>query len=408
MAWVPFIVALAAWILLLLAIAFTSKQRPVSGPATLTPGPEAPAIVDLLIHRWKPTPTASAATLLDLAARGHIRLVAESGDRLICRMQSALPSEPLAHFEMHLHQHIVSHMSIDNAPAAALLPDPEGLDGKRWHAEFELAVIEEARRLGLVRDRLSRLIRWALAAAAAVPTAALTWWLLSLSNGGRPAVGDVEAAVVAFPLLTCVVAAIGLFVAGRVLHGVQGTNAGRVAASRWLGVRAALLTGIQRPQLPQPGISVQARMLAWAVALGVAPDVLRVLTPAESGRVWSSAGGQWHQVWVGAPRRSKASLPWQRRPDEVGQSRTFTGRVIRRWKKRILDLGPYSYEREPSFSHYLVIDDGHNEEALTLAVTGYQFDCFPVDTIVSTTVDSEGGLVDITQAADTRASQQPD
>src|SRR5213076_3327331 len=118
--------------------------------------------------------------------------------------------------------------------------------------------------------------------------------------------------------------------------------------------------------------------------------------------------GHWRQVRVGAPRRSKVSVPWRRRPEVVAAGRTFTGRVVRRWKKSILDPGPYSYEREPSYAHYLAVDDGQNDEALTLGVTEYQFDCFPVDTVVSTTVDSGGGLVDITQAADTPTSQQPD
>ena len=160
----------------------------------MTPGPEAPAIVDLLVHAWKParaahvsrlqavrdhvdllthgwkpTQAAPVATLLDLAARGHLLLVAEPANRLICRLPSSAPSEPLALFEQRVLQQVVNRMSGDGTPAAALLPDPEDEDGRRWYATFTLVVVDEARRLGLVRDRFSTPVRWGLRASAALP-----------------------------------------------------------------------------------------------------------------------------------------------------------------------------------------------------------------------------------------------
>jgi hypothetical protein len=58
---------------------------------------------------WKSTRAASFATLLDLAARGHV----------------------------------VGRLVIGNAPAAVLLPD---VDDDRWRTPFESLVIDEARR----------------------------------------------------------------------------------------------------------------------------------------------------------------------------------------------------------------------------------------------------------------------
>ena len=129
--------ALTAWILLLLASVSAKGPRPTPGPATLTPGLEAPAIVDLLVHGWKPTRAAPVATLLDLAARGHLHLVAEPSGRLICRKPSIVPSEPLAMYEQPLLQQVGGRLLGDSTPAAALLPDPED---EVWNATFRSVV----------------------------------------------------------------------------------------------------------------------------------------------------------------------------------------------------------------------------------------------------------------------------
>ena len=56
---------------------------------------EAPAIVDLLLHRWGPTSAAPVATLLDLAARGHLELVSATYGVLVGRAPSVARPEPL-------------------------------------------------------------------------------------------------------------------------------------------------------------------------------------------------------------------------------------------------------------------------------------------------------------------------
>jgi hypothetical protein len=81
-----------------------------------------------------------------------------------------------------VREQVASRLSGDFTPAAAVLPDPEDEDGKRWYATFTSAVIDEARRLDLVRDRLSRPVRWGWRASAVLPAAALGWWLFSLSS----------------------------------------------------------------------------------------------------------------------------------------------------------------------------------------------------------------------------------
>jgi uncharacterized RDD family membrane protein YckC len=346
--------------------------------AAPAPGPEAPAIVALLARRWKPKPAAAAATLLDLATRGHLHLVAEPSGQWLCRPPSQAPSEPLAPFEQQLLQCVAGRLSGDRTPAAALLPDPGDDDGRRWYATFKSAVVDEARRLGLVRPRLPTHLCWGLAAAATVPAAALGLWLFGLSNSSQPVLFAVS------PV------AWGLLMAGTVMGGPRGTAAGRAAASRWLEVRAALLTAAPHGQIPEAGASPGDRMLAWAVALDAAPDVLGAVAPPERGRVWSSAGGRWRQVRVSG--RSEGSVPrWpRRRPDVVAQDRTFTGTVIRRWRTTEGD-GTTSYT-----IYHLAVDDGRTDEALAWRVRNREYERFKSGSTVRVAVDHKGRLAEIT------------
>lgn len=437
MAGAVFGATLIAWVLLLLASAFARAPQPRPGPATLILGPEAPAIVDLLVHGWKPTravpvarllavrdhlqllahgwtptPAAPVATLLDLAARGHLHLVADPAGRLVCQVPSPVPSEPLAPFEVQWCQQVAGRLSGDSTPAAALTPDPQDEDGKRWHAAFKSAVIDEARRLGLVRDRFSTPVRWGLRVAAALPVAALGWWLFSLSRGGqlRLLASSLDGMVARLPgwvawglfILACAVlslAAWGLAILVGLVSTVPGgfrcTGAGCAAASHWLGVRAALLAAPLPHRLPEPGTSLNDHVLAWAVALGAAPDVVTALAPVHDGRVWSSAGGRWRQIRVSS--RPKG-LTWTRWPTGC---RTFTGRVIRRWtRKEWVEAGTSSHT---AIHYHVAVDDGRSDQALTWSVRKGQYKRLKFDSAVQVTIDHKGRLVKITKAEGTGA-----
>jgi hypothetical protein len=272
---------------------------------------------ELLARGWKPTRAAPVATLLDLAARGHLQLVAEPGGQLVCRVPSLGPSDTLTAFENQVREQVTSRLYGDFSPAAALLPDPEDEDGKRWYASFTSAVIDEARRLDLVRDRLSRPVRWGLRAAVVLPAAALGWWVFSLSSShqlprlastltewgiGLFFYGSTALALVALLLLPLPVSTMR--------GSLRGTVAGCAAASRWLGVRAALATASQPPQLPESRASVEDRMVAWAVALNAAPDVVTTLAPARDAGVWTSTGGRWRQVRVSSRPKGLTLTRW--------------------------------------------------------------------------------------------------
>ncbi|MFY1669797.1 hypothetical protein ACN27G_07530 [Plantactinospora sp. WMMB334] len=77
-------VGLAVWIATYwIARLATRPARITPGaPTADPPGPESPAVVGLLANRWRFTPDAARAALLDLAARGHLwqrRVVEGSG-----------------------------------------------------------------------------------------------------------------------------------------------------------------------------------------------------------------------------------------------------------------------------------------------------------------------------------------
>jgi Predicted membrane protein (DUF2207) len=428
---------LTAWILLLLASVFVRGPRPTPGPATptpdpetLTPRPEPPAIIDLLVHSWertravpvdrlaairdhidllaqgwRPTGVAAVATLLDLASRGHVLLIAGPDSTLMAEVPDQRPAEVLAPFEQQLQKQIDSRLSGGPAPAAALLPDPEDEDGQRWYATFESAVIDEARRLDLVRDRYSTTVRWGLRAAVVLPAAALSWWLVSID---WQSVGSLLSSLAAWGLLSLATAVLGWTVwkglslpglIGTVSGGRRATAAGRVAASHWLGVRAAMLAAPQPYQLPEAWVSLDDRKLGWAVALDAAPDVLRTLS-TESGRTWSSAGDRWRQVRVPSKCSNlyvRGSARWSAwwNPEAVSRRRTFTGRVIRRWKRTDSPDTIYRY-------CHLAVDDGHSDWALPLWVRRGQYRRFALDSSVRVTVDHKDRLIEIRKAVETR------
>jgi hypothetical protein len=296
-------------------------SRLTPGPPTLIPGPELPAIVDLLTHGWTPTPTAPIATLLDLAARGQIHLVAESSGQLMCQLPSQPPSEPLAPFEQQLLWHAAGRLSGDSALAGALLPDSYDEDGERWYRRFKADVINEAMRIGLVRG--------------------------------------------------------------------SGTAAGRAAASRWLGVRAALLTALRPPRLPEAGASLNDRMLAWAVALSAAPDVPGALALAEEDWVWSSAGGRRRRIRITSSANYLA--PWAPAKPTYQQS-IFTGRVIRRWT---VTYQPPSYPPSITYTYHVAVHDGRSEEAFAWRVSRHEYKRLSLDSAVQISIDQNGRLVGI-------------
>ena len=133
-------------------------------------------------------------------------------------------------------------------------------------------------------------------------------------------------------------------------------------------------------------------MLAWAVALEVAPDVLHAMLPAA---VWATMGGRWRQVIVLRAslwgRSAKGMAPrWTLRKSRLADRRAFTGRVIRRWTE-----SGYADAYVGSYTlYYLAVDDGASAEAHVWRVDPTRYREFPRGSDVRVTVDHKQRLVE--------------
>jgi hypothetical protein len=269
--------AFAAALVLWLLLAGTARLatwwpgvRP--GPPTVVPGAEPPAVAALLVSRGRPGHAALAATILDLAAHGSIDLEWGRGGVPIC-LGVRRDAPGLRELERMVVLRLDAWFDAPGTSVAALLNDRRENDPMRWHAAFHRAVIEEARRRGLVAPRLGRLARWLLLLTAVGPAAVFGWYL-GLSHALD--LGPV-------PELLGGVLWVGL--AFLVPSGLRLTPQGAVATARWLGLRATL------PHNPAcsdglrvAGDPVHDPALARAVAVGLAPELAAATTGQPASR----------------------------------------------------------------------------------------------------------------------------
>lgn len=143
-----------------------------------------PALLSLAASRGKLTAAAYFATVLDLAARGHLELAGHAGNQW-CRLPAAPVSRAgLLDFEVMVLRDAASALSgTDGAPLDALTgacwADPQG----RWDP-FEQAVRAEARRRGLAGPGVPAALR-ALLQTGAFGVAGLTYLAVhARSHGG--------------------------------------------------------------------------------------------------------------------------------------------------------------------------------------------------------------------------------
>ena len=269
-------------------VVLTLRRRPATpraGPATLDLGPEPPAVVNFLTHGFSVTPDAVPATLLDLAARGVLTLEHRGPDAFVCRLGRA--REGLTDYEQRVVALLRDRMSGGIVPPQALTLGPASEAGS-WRKQFDAEVVADARRRGLSRPVLDgKLVFWLLVGSG-VPGVLL--WLSTRFHSGLAGLLFVIGAVL---LLGWVVS----------LHPQRETPAGLAAASRWLGLRAALHEDEVFPTLPPITVGIWRRYLAYGAALGVAPGAVGPIPMgAESdSRAWTSYGGRWRAVRVDYP-----------------------------------------------------------------------------------------------------------
>lgn len=304
--WLVAVAALGTWLVLFGLSAWKVKPRRVRpGPDALDlVGDEPPAVVNLITNSWSLEHEAIPATLLDLAARGHVSIRQAGQDAVVyvpLEPPARAASDPLLRYERMVLKHVkrLARRTSDGVvPAGALTTGPDE-QAKRWWRRFRLAVHDDARDRGLAERRWSRWTKVGLillAVAAAAPLGfALSAAVYDAGNDTDLVSGGVTYSVVVF---------VALAVLSATRSGVADTPQGREVAARWLGLRAMLSTDPLFAEHHPSGVDVWGRKLAYGAAMGLAHGAVHALPlGAENDReVWSHVSGSWRVVHVHYPR----------------------------------------------------------------------------------------------------------
>ena len=264
---------------------------------------EPPGIVNMLTNDATLTAAGFRATVIDLAARGWLRILPPDEDDELARVRpaaTAFRGDSLLPHERLVLQHVLARYTSERAiPARYLAVDIRG----SWWRRFARLVADEAVR----RDLLRRRWTWSDIAGpgALAVIGLLVWWWSSSSGDDSVAVIDSIGRRVAS--VAVLIAAIAL--TARVINHVRRpqlthTDEGVVATERWLAVRTRLVEADMASILPssmEPG----DRRLAYATAMCVAEaaSVELPLAREDHYRAWSAMGGEARLVRIRYPHR---------------------------------------------------------------------------------------------------------
>jgi hypothetical protein len=284
----------------------TRPRRPAVGPAERPPaleaGIEPAAVVGVLTNGFAVPTAAVPATVLDLAARGWIRLAHADGELVVVtKTSSAAVGDVLRPHEQLVLNHL-SARAFNDAVSGATLAVAQRRLGRGWWRRFDRAVAAAAHELGLATRRYTPL-HLAPAAAAALLAAYALW--RALRGGSEIAVAD---SWLARAIWLAALAALAML-AWRTFDRFRGaastpTIVGLERAGRWLGYRARLAERIPA-NASVVGAPAQQEALGRAVVMGLCRQVFSELPVVreDPGHAWSEAGNTAHTVEVRYPVR---------------------------------------------------------------------------------------------------------
>ncbi len=293
------VIALAGFGAAYLAAMVATRPTPVT-PAAATPdlGDEPPAVASLLVNRWRLTADVAEATLIDLAARGHLEFRQAGDDPMQTTIHLRRPDQPaqLSAYEQRVLTRI-QDLAVDGVVPVTALSFRNKARAKQWTRRLHHEVVADARARGLSRRRMSGAVTGALVTVAAFSTG----WVTVAAV--RWAMRDDEAGIMHALWFGLFVFLVLASIAARPA-GERDTAAGQQAAARWLGVRDWLRGHEQFADLPPAAVTVWDRYLAYGSALGVTHTTSEVLDLGlgDRTRVWSSYGGAWRRVRVRYPK----------------------------------------------------------------------------------------------------------
>lgn len=262
-------VTLAVWAVVLAAALWRSRARlPEAGAALSTPpGDEPPAVVSLMVHRWRADEDAIDSTLLDLAARGFLELRQPGDDpnETTVRLRKG-DGRSLTPYERQILER-VHKLAVNGEASLASLAFHSWSEARRWRGAFYRAVIDEARARGLSRRRLSGPTRRALLCGAGLPAAFMfaTWFWTAVRL--RAGLAD----QVTGSLIGASAVFLAMYLVVELRWSDQSTPEGQRAAAGWLSYRAHLLAVEGVTDLAPADIASWGREMAFASALGVLP-----------------------------------------------------------------------------------------------------------------------------------------
>ncbi len=289
---------------------------------------DTPAVVNMLTNDAAVTAAALRATVIDLAARGWLRILVPDDDELarVRPAAQAYHGDSLRPHERLVLQHVMARFTADRAiPARYLAVDIRG----SWWRRFAGLVAAEARDTGVITRRWRPID---LAAPVAFGVLATSCWFLGARSGSDIALIDsVERRLASWVLLAVLVVLwvriVHVMVAPLYTH----TNEGVTATQRWLAVRRHLdRAGFG--DLAPSAQDVGDRRLAYATAMCVAEGAAVELPLAREDhfRAWSSVGGRARLVRVRYPSRiGFGAAPYV--AIALGAGAFVAGRRLRSW-----------------------------------------------------------------------------
>jgi hypothetical protein len=318
---------------------------------------DTPAVVNMLTNDATVTAAGFRATMIDLAARGWLRILPPEDDlEELARVRpaaTAYQGDALRPHERLVLQHVLSRFTTDRAiPARYLAVDIRS----SWWRRFSGLVVDEAVQAGLVRRRWTPtdlLVPGALWAGGT-----LCWLLARVTGDTEVAVIDsVGVRIVGWTLAVLLVA--GAVLAARLFLRPSYTHStdGLAATRRWLAVRERLaVSGFA--DLAPSAVETGDRRLAYATAMCLADGAAVELPLAREDhhRAWSTVGGRARLVRVTYPARvGYGTAPFV--AIGVGLLACFVGLRVRSWASDVArgEAFDWIYEQFPS-QDWLIAD----------------------------------------------------
>ena len=355
--WLAALCCAAAWLTFARTRDRLMPARPGADTAAGALRSDTPAVVNLLTNDVTVTAAGFRATVIDLAARGWLRILPPEDDlEELARVRpaaTAFRGDALRPHERLVLQHVMSRFTTDRAiPARYLAIDIRGA----WWRRFSGLVVDDAVQAGLIRRR------WTtsdLLVPGALWAVSVLCWLLARATGNTEVavIDSVGVRIAGWTVAVLLVA--GVVVVARLWSrpSYTHTDDGLAATRRWLAIRGRLLaTGFA--DLAPSAVETGDRRLGYATAMCLADGATIELPLAREDhyRAWSTVGGQARLVRVKYPARVAYGMaPFV--AIGYGLVTCFIGLRLRTWASAVArgDGFDWAYEQFPA-QDWLIAD----------------------------------------------------